>query len=239
MADPDPPGLRAVFAGANPAIGHPRYFRDFPRDPGGAPLLPPDLAKRLQSAVGRSLRVEPALQDAWEEAVARELVGLFTGELHAPLHRAASPKHGGGDGPAKRIEKAIVALHSAADALDRIPFMMRTDLARSFLAMLNRDTAQELAQSRLHIPRGRPTNALQQRAVAKLLRLYIIGFLTKPRRTIGNSPFRRFVETVWQIALTDCGMDPHVIGSHSSALYAADRLVRRLTAKRQKDREIA
>lgn len=116
--------------------------------------------------------------------------------------------------------------------------MARTDLAPSFLAMLNRDAAKELAQARLDIPQGRPANALRQRAVAKLLRLYIIGFLTKPRRTTGDSPFRRFIETVWQIALADCGMDPNVIGSQSAAWFAADRLVRDLTTQRQKDRKI-
>lgn len=232
--------LASVRAGEVGPKG-PRDNREFRVDPSrdGPPLVPRDLASRIERAVGKPLPLQHALRDHWEEQLAGVFVELFIGQVSAPLHRAALPKHSGDRaGPAKRVEAAIVALKKAADALDQLPFMVQADVAPSLLSMLNRDAAEALSKAKRDIPRGRPKNAVQKRAIRRLLRLFIGGFMTAPRRTSGVSAFRRFIEAVWEIALTDCGMDPNVIGSQSAAWASAEHLLRQLKAQRQNEREI-
>ena len=238
MSDPSKPGLRAVIAGDDLAKAGPRYYRDFARDADGPPLVPAGLAVRIAQAVGLPLLLADELRDRWEEAVAGVLVGLFTGMLHAPIYNATSPKHNGrGLGSAQRATAAIVALNGAADAVDNLPFAMRNALPLPVIAMLNRDAAATLARARASMPRGRPSKIVQQRAVVKLLDFYTRGFGQVPQRVSGSYPFRRFVEEVWNIALTKCGMDPKIIGTADTAWSAADRLLRGRVSRRQKDAE--
>jgi hypothetical protein len=236
MSDPPKSGLRSIIAGDDPARAGPRYFRDFARDAEGTPLVPADLAARIEAAVELPLRPGDALREIWEEAVAGVLVGLFTGMLHAPVHNATSPKHvGGGYGPAKRVAVAIAALIAAADALENLSFTQSNALPRPVLALLNREAAAWLAEAKTTMPRGRPTKSVQKRAVLELLGLYTLGFGQVPQRVSGSSSFRRFVEEVWTIALNDCGMDPKIIGTADTAWAAADHLLRKRLSTRQND----
>lgn len=217
-----PSGLRAVVARAGSPKG-PRFYRDFPRAPGGPPVAPHDLAAHLERAVGAPLVVHGAEREEWEEKIAAVLVGLFVGAAFAPIRSRTSPKMmDGAAGPAQRRRAAIKALRMAAAKLEALAV---DDLDEELIAFgVNaRVQADRLAQKGQRS--ARPSNTVAERAIGPSIAAYERGFgkLASPAQ---RGPTRRFIEKLWKIAAQVCGIDPRVIGAPSAAWARAERALK-------------